>query len=100
MIRLSSRIALGAALALAIAGSRIALAGQVPGAATASDTPVSSHDRTNADARRYLVVAASVSGKPGTVIQVERKESSWRIVRPTTRSNNRTTPVSKKHSSA
>jgi YVTN family beta-propeller protein len=45
MIRLSSRIALGAALALTIVGSRIALAGQVPGAATASDTPVSAHDR-------------------------------------------------------
>ena len=29
---------------------------------------------TNAYDRRYLVVAASVSGKPGTVIQVERKE--------------------------
>jgi len=29
---------------------------------------------TNAYDRRYLVVAASVSGKPGTVIQAERKE--------------------------
>jgi YVTN family beta-propeller protein len=31
---------------------------------------------TSADTRRYLVVAASVSGKPGTVIQVERDPSS------------------------